>query len=237
MWIMDKVRNHGTLYIVATPIGNLEDITLRALRVLREVDLIVCEDTRVTKKLLARYEINKPTLSYFQHSKVSRVEKIMEELAAGKDVALVTDAGTPGISDPGNVIVAEAVKRGINAVAVPGPSALTAIACLSGVNMQKFLFLAFPPNKKGRKKFFAEIAASKYPVIYYESPHRLMKNLKMLVELCPSKGMAAGRELTKVFEEVVRGSVAEVYEFFSKHPEKVRGEFAIVVYQPKRKNS
>lgn len=221
---MDK----GTLYIVATPIGNLEDITLRAIRILKEVDLIACEDTRVAKKLLNHYAIGTPTVSYFQHSKISKAEKIIGELFAGKNIALITDAGTPGISDPGNVLVAEAVRSGIRAIPVPGPSAIAAIASASGVNMQKFVFLAFPPHKKGRRKFFQEVAETKYPAIYYESPHRFLKNLELLSELAPDKRLVVGRELTKMFEEIVRGSAKEVLTYFKKK-DKIKGEFVIIV--------
>ncbi len=220
----------GIFYVVATPIGNLEDITLRALRILKEVDLIVCEDTRVTKKLLNHYEIDTPTVSYFQHSKISKIEKIINELNSGRNVVLITDAGTPGISDPGGVLVAEAAKNNIKIVPIPGASAFTAIASVSGVNMQKFTFMAFPPHKKGRNKFFREVVESKYPVIYYESPHRLIKNLELLMGLAPAKQLIIGRELTKMFEEIVRGNVKEVLTYFKKDG-KVKGEFAIIIYQ------
>ncbi len=222
---MDK----GILYVVATPIGNLEDITLRALRILKEINLIACEDTRVARKLLNHFEIETPTVSYFQHSKVSKVDRIIRDLLAGKNVALITDAGTPGISDPGNVLVAEAAENGIRAVPIPGPSALTALASVSGVNMQKFVFMAFPPHKKGRKKFFQGVAEEKYPVIYYESPHRFIKNLELLEELAPDKHLVVGRELTKMFEEIIRGSVKETLTYFRKK-DRIKGEFVIITY-------
>jgi len=220
----------GILYIVATPIGNLEDITLRALRVLKEVDLVVCEDTRVTKKLLIHFGINRPVISCFQHSKPAKLDYIISQLESGKNIALVTDAGTPGISDPGNILAAEAVKAGVKVVPIPGPSALAALASVSGANMQKFLFLAFPPHKKGRETFFKEVAASEIPVIYYESPHRVIKNLELFASLAPEKKLIVGREMTKMFEEILRGTSGEILEYFKKNTDKVRGEFCIIAY-------
>lgn len=223
----------GKLYIVATPIGNLEDITLRALRVLREADLILCEDTRVTKKLLDRYEIQKPLLSYHHHSKLSRVEKIMEHLENGKALALVSDAGTPGISDPGNELVERIthnVKRGtVEIIPIPGASTITCLASVAGINMSKFTFLGFPPHKKGRETYFREAAGAKYPVIYFESPHRVLKNLAFLEKLKPSAKLVVGRELTKIFEEIARGKVGEIREYFEKNPGKIKGEFVIII--------
>jgi len=225
----------GKLYIVATPIGNLEDITLRALKVLREADLILCEDTRVAKKLLDRYEIQKPLLSYHHHSKLSRVEKIVEHLENGKNLALVSDAGTPGISDPGNELIRhitcnmEHIAQ-VEIVPVPGVSAVTCLGSVAGINMSKFCFLGFPPHKKGRETFFRDVAEAKYPVVYFESPHRFVKNLELLEKFKPSAKLVVGRELTKMFEEVVRGEIGEIREYFEKNQEKVRGEFVIVAY-------
>jgi len=225
----------GKLYIVATPIGNLEDITLRALKVLREVDLILCEDTRVTKKLLDRYEIQKPLLSYHHHSKLSRVEKIAEHLENGKTLALVSDAGTPGVSDPGNELIAEFLrlnlKNEVEIVPIPGSSAATCLASVAGINMGKFSFLGFPPHKKGRETFFREVAEAKYPVIYFESPHRFAKNLELLEKFRPDAKLVVGRELTKMFEEIVRGGVGEIRKIWEKRGEKEkRGEFVIVAH-------
>ena len=160
----------GILYIVATPIGNLEDITLRALRVLKETDMVLAEDTRVTKKLLSHYRIEKPLLSYRQHSGGGAVERILGMLKQGKKLALVTDAGTPGIADPGNKLVEEAIGRlgdRVCVVPIPGPSAVTALASVAGIPMDRFCFFGYPPAKKGRKKFFGEVANSKYPVVLY----------------------------------------------------------------------
>lgn len=229
----------GKLFIVATPIGNLEDITLRALKVLREVDLILCEDTRVTKKLLDRYEIQKPLLSYHHHSKLSRVEKIAEYLENGKNLALVSDAGTPGISDPGNELITNLtpalslLRRGsepeLQIIPIPGASAVAAIASVAGINMSRFYFLGFPPHKKGRETFFRELAEAKYPVIYFESPHRFLKNLEILEKFRPDAKLVVGRELTKMFEEIVRGEIGEVRKSWEKREEKEKkGEFVVI---------
>ena len=202
------MKKFGKLFIVATPIGNLEDITLRALCVLKEVDLILCEDTRVTKKLLDRYEIKKPLLSYHHHSKLSRVEKIIEHLENGKNLALVSDAGTPGISDPGNELIASILENNAeikNRFRFPGPSALAAIASVAEINMSRFLFMGFPPHKKGRETFFREFAEAKYPIVYFESPHRVLKNLELLAKFKPDAKLVIGRELTKMFEETKEG--------------------------------
>lgn len=218
----------GALYAVATPIGNLEDITLRTLRILKEVNLIACEDTRVAKKLLSHFKINTPVISYHQHSKLTKIDWIIAQLKTGKNVALITDAGTPGISDPGNMLVAEAAKNNIKVVPVPGASAIGAIASAAGIDMQRFIFMAFPPHKKGREKFFKEVADAEYPVIYYESPHRFIKNLELLSKFAPDAGIIVGRELTKMFEEIVRGKINEILEYFKKS-DKIKGELTIIV--------
>jgi len=228
----------GKLYIVATPIGNLEDITLRALRVLKEVDLILCEDTRVTKKMLDRYEIQKPLLSYHHHSKISRIEKIIEHLENGKNLALVSDAGTPGISDPGNELIAKLSPRAklweipelsSRIIPIPGASAITTLASVAGINMSKFSFLGFPPHKKGRETFFREVAEAKHPVIYFESPHRFLKNLELLEKFKPDAKLVVGRELTKMFEEIVRGEIGEIKKYFRDNQGKIKGEFVIIL--------
>ena len=234
---MDKL---GKLYIVATPIGNLEDITLRALRVLKDVDLILCEDTRVTKKLLDRYEIQKPLLSYHHHSKLSRVEKILEHLENGKNLALVSDAGTPGLSDPGNELIAKLGNWGdkgdrgnegkIEIIPIPGASTITTLASVAGINMSRLTFLGFPPHKKGRETFFREMAESKYPVIYFESVHRFLKNLELLEKMKPDAKLVVGRELTKMFEEIVRGEIGEIRKYFEEKEGKIKGEFVIIAY-------
>ena len=237
----------GILYIVATPIGNLEDISFRAVRALGEVDLIVCEDTRVTKRLLDHYGIETPATSFYQNLKrggaakpVPKLAFLIEELRSGKNLALVTDAGTPGISDPGNQLVEAAVAQQILVVPVPGVSAVTTLASVSGIDLSEFVFLGFPPHKKGRETFFKKVVEFSLPVIYYESPHRVLKNLELLKTIAvetPRRGVSTeekkiilGRELTKMFEEIVRGTVSEVLEYFQQNPGKVKGEFVIIVY-------
>jgi 16S rRNA (cytidine1402-2'-O)-methyltransferase len=225
----------ANLYIVATPIGNLEDISLRALRILKEVDLILCEDTRVTKKLLNRYQIQKPLLSYHQHSKLQKIDYIISLLKEGKNIALVSDSGTPGVSDPGNKLVNEVVKwlsDRVKIIPIPGPSALTCAASVSGFPMEKFLFLGFLPKKKKRKEVLREILESKYPVIFYESPYRILKTLKELKDIMTSEQRAAKnivvtRELTKKFETIYRGKIDEVIEKIEKSP--LKGEFVVIV--------
>jgi len=208
------------LYIVATPIGNLEDISRRALRTLSEVDLILCEDTRVTQKLLSHYGIKTGTMSYHQHSALNKTEEIKNLLESGKNLALVSDAGTPGISDPGNRLIEQLLTQ---VVPVPGPSALTAAASVSGFPMDRFVFLGFPPVKKKRKKFFEEATGSKYPVVFYESPYRILKTLQ---ELGSSK-IVVCRELTKKFETIYRGSARDILAALPK--DEIRGEFVVVV--------
>jgi len=223
------------LYIVATPIGNLNDITPRALKTFKEVDLILCEDTRVTKKLLEHYNIKTSTLSYHQHSKVKRIKYILEFLKEGKNLALASDSGTPGISDPGGKLVREAVEslgNQVKIIPIPGSSAVTTAASISGFPMDKFLFLGFPPKKRKRKKFFEEIIKSKYPVILYESPHRIIKTLGELNSLyteynIQNTEIVVCRELTKQFETTYRGRIEEVIEKIKK--DKIKGEFTLIV--------
>ena len=220
----------GILYIVATPIGNLGDMTLRALETLKSVDVVLSEDTRVTGNLLRHFDIKKPLVSFHEHTETEKAEKLIARMQAGENMALVTDAGTPGISDPGNVLVALAAAAGIRVVPIPGASALGAIVSVAGIDMREFVFLGFPPHKKGRETFFKKVMASDIPVIYYESPHRVLKNLELLMELAPDKNIILGRELTKIFEEVVRGSVGEVKTYLESKAGKMKGEFVIVVY-------
>jgi len=218
------------LFIVGTPIGNLEDITLRALSTLKKVDLILCEDTRVAKKLLNHYDIKTPVQSYHQHSNSKKINYIINLLKQGNNLALISDSGTPGVSDPGSKLINELINNDlaskIEITPIPGSNAAISIASISGFPMNKFLFLGFPPHKKGRKKFFKNIADSKYPVIIYESPHRIMKTLKELAEF-ENFNVVIGRELTKKFETIYRGGVEEVIEQIEK--EKIRGEFVIII--------
>ncbi|OHA34127.1 MAG: 16S rRNA (cytidine(1402)-2'-O)-methyltransferase [Candidatus Taylorbacteria bacterium RIFCSPLOWO2_01_FULL_48_100] len=220
------------LYIVGTPIGNLEDITLRALRVLREAYVILCEDTRVTKRLLEKYEIkDKQLLAYNEQKSGASAEYVIKLLQDGKNIALVTDAGTPGISDPCSMLVQKVreVLLDVKIESKPGPSALTAALSVAGVSADSFLFLGFLPHKKGRETLFKEIAEEKRTVVFYESPHRILKALESLLKHAPKKQITICRELTKIHEEVVRGTVLEVLEYFRNNPEKVRGEFVVIV--------
>ena len=224
----------AVLYVVGTPIGNLEDISLRALRVLKEVDVVLCEDTRVTRKLLDRYEIKTKTMSYHQQSSDTKIEGIKELLREGKNLALVTDAGTPGISDPGSYLVDQLHKSftsdELSVVAVPGPSAVAAALSISGMPSSDFLFLGFLPHKKGRPTLFCAIAASERTVVFYESPHRILKALASLKEvLDKGREVAIGRELTKIHEEVRRGTASELLDFYTLNQEKQRGEFVVLV--------
>lgn len=227
-----------TLYIVATPIGNLEDITLRALRVLKEVDMILCEDTRMTQKLLQKYDIKTPTLSYHSHSGIAKVEKIFELLEDSKNLALVSDAGTPTISDPGVLLVSQVKEKfgnGVTIVPVPGPSAVATALSASGLPSSDFLFLGFLPHKKGRETLFKEITLSKRTTVFYESPHRILKTLESLKKhLSSARSVVIARELTKIYEEMVSGTAEELLIYFEKNKDKVRGEFVVMV-SPVRK--
>lgn len=223
----------ATLYIVATPIGNLEDLTHRAERILREVDVVLCEDTRMTKKLLSRYEIPTHTRSYHTHSGEAKVTEIIALLAEGKDLALVSDAGTPTISDPGSLLVSrvrEHFDEDVSIVAIPGPSALPAALSIAGVPASEFLFLGFLPHKKGRETKFREIAATERTVVFYESPHRILKTLESLrAHVGDDRTVVLARELTKIHEEVLRGTAAELLERLADDAQKQRGEFVVVV--------
>ncbi len=220
------------LYIVATPIGNLEDITSRALRVLSEVDIVVCEDTRVTGKLLHEYGLKKPMLSYNAHASDKRHGEILDALTEEKSAALVSDAGTPGISDPGSRLVALIREKlpEVKIIAIPGPNAAIAALSTSGFPVSEFTFLGFLPHKKGRETLFREIAASSRVVVFYESPHRIMKTLASLrAHLPPTRRIAVARELTKVYEETLVGTVSEIESHFAENPDTVRGEFVVMV--------
>jgi len=217
----------GTLSIVATPIGNLEDITLRAIRILKEVDYILCEDTRVTGKLLKHYEIETPMKRYDAHASEKVHEDVLADLEAGKHIALVSDAGTPSVSDPGVLLVSRAREAGATIEAIPGPSAVTTAFSIAGIVGNQFLFLGYAPQKKGRVTFFKQVADADVPVIFFESTHRIMKTLESLVEV--GKRVTIGRELTKMHEEVVQGTADEVLQYFLDHPDHQRGEFVVIV--------
>jgi 16S rRNA (cytidine1402-2'-O)-methyltransferase len=222
----------SAFYVIATPIGNLEDITLRALRILKEVDLVLCEDTRVTRKLFDRYEIKTPTQSYHAQSGEAKVELILEKIEEGKNIALVTDAGTPGISDPGSLLISKIRETypELQIVAVPGASALTAALSIAGVPTHEFIFLGFMPHKKGRETLFKEIASSERTMVFYESTHRIIKTLESLREhLGTAKKVTIVREISKMFEEILQGSAEEILQTLSSTPEKQKGEFVVVV--------
>ncbi len=222
------VEQSGTLYIVATPIGNLEDITLRALRVLKEVSLIAAEDTRVTRKLLSHYDIHTPMIAYHQHSKGQRAEEIIVRLKAGDNVALVSDAGTPGVSDPGHELIALAVAEDIPTVAVPGASAMVYALVVSGLPTAHFSFDGFPPRKESeRRAFFRGMRTDPRTVILYESPLRTLSTLKAAYAELGDRRVVVVREATKLFEEVFRGTLSEAIERFT-HP-KPKGEITIVI--------
>ncbi len=218
----------GTLYLVATPIGNLEDITLRALRTLRECDVVAAEDTRHSGQLLKHFGISKPMLSYFQFNEAKRSEEIIERLRHGEKVALITDAGSPGISDPGERVVNAALAAGLRVEPVPGPCALIAGLTASGLSTEQFLFVGFLPHKSGqRKKRLESLKEMSATLVFYESPYRIGKLLEELAELFPERTVVLGRELTKRFEEFVRGKPGELRERFSKNA--ARGEFVVMV--------
>lgn len=220
--------NKGILYIVATPIGNLGDITLRALEVLKGVDLILCEDTRVTAKLLEHFAIKKPVDSYHHHTDAKKMRGIISRLQNGENLALVTDAGTPGISDPGNMLVAEALRIDpeIQIFGIPGASAIAVALSISGFPTDKFTFMGFPPHKNKRQKYFKEVGATEHTVIFYESGHRILKCMQELKEILkPDTQVMVCRELTKKFETVYRGNILEVAEKIKDE----RGEFVVVV--------
>ena len=232
-------------YVVATPIGNMGDITLRAIETLKSVDLILCEDTRETKKILDKYGISKITMSYpsddvigknYRQSKLAKILRLLEE---GKNLALVSDAGTPWISDPGALLVSQIKEhfnpaRGVLAgkvqvIPIPGPSAVIAALSASGLPIHEFTFLGFLPHKKGRETLFKEISQAKRTMVFYESPHRILKTLESLIKYTPNKKVCIARELTKIYEEFKTGTPVEVLEYFQKNKEKQRGEFVVIV--------
>lgn len=218
----------GTLFIVATPIGNLKDITLRAIDTLKAVDLIACEDTRQTGKLLAQHQIRKPLVSLHEHNERPQTERLLERLKAGQSVALVCDGGTPLISDPGWWLVRQAIERGISVTAIPGPSAAIAALTVSGLPSDRFAFEGFLPQKAtARRKRLEVMRDESRTVIVYESPHRLVKALGDIRDVLGDVDLAAARELTKMFEEVRRGRVSELIAHFTAHPP--RGEFVLVI--------
>lgn len=242
----------STLYIVATPIGNLEDISMRALRILGEVDFVLCEDTRTTGKLLSHYEIKTPTISYHQHSDSVKNERILDMLAKGNNLALVSDAGTPGISDPGGKLVAAVVERfgeDVKIESVPGPSAVTAALSISGVPTDRFVFMGFPPHKKGRQTFIRKVIESDLPAVVYESKHRIIKFLEEVREAVKNYNLEIDsdvlnkekrkkitltsvvvcREISKMHETVYRGDIDLIIDKIKESANDQKGEFVVVV--------
>lgn len=218
----------GTLYIVSTPIGNLEDITFRALRVLKEANLIAAEDTRITRKLLSHFDIHTPMTAYHQHSKGKRSEELVERLLAGEDIAMVSDAGTPGVSDPGHELIHLAVESQVPVVVIPGASAVIFSLVASGLPTSHFAFDGFPPRKESeRRAFFQGLRTDPRTIILYESPLRLLPTLKSAFAELGDRRVAVVREATKLFEEVFRGTITEAIERFT-HP-KARGEITVVI--------
>lgn len=222
----------GTLYIVATPIGNLKDITYRAIEILRRADYLLCEDTRVTGKLLNNYEIDKIMVSLNEFNEVKQIERIIADLTAGKNLALVSDAGTPLVSDPGFKLLRETVSRGIKVESIPGPSAAISALVVSGLPTDKFLFVGYLPKKDGKRKELLEnvkksLEVIKYTIIIYESPYRLLKSLESIRDIFGDVNIVICRELTKLHEEVRREKVSESIEHFSKVSPK--GEFVVLI--------
>jgi len=225
---LDKNKTSGILYICGTPIGNLEDITLRALKVLKEVKLIAAEDTRHTKKLLNHYQINTKITSYYEYNKFKKAPYLVEILKNGQDIALVSDAGMPGISDPGYVLVNLVLKNNIKIIPVPGVSALITALVVSGLPTDKFVFEGFLPRKiKERKRYFKSIENEERTVIFYETPHRLKRTLKDMLEIWGDRKIVIARELTKKFEEMIRGNLSQVISEIN--TKEIKGEITLVV--------
>ena len=216
------------LYLIPTPIGNLEDITLRGIRLLKEVDLILAEDTRVSSKLLKHYDIATPLESFHMHNEHQKVSKIITQLQGGKSLALISDAGTPGISDPGFLMVRAAVEAGVEVQCLPGPTALIPALVQSGIPCDRFYFEGFLPPKKGRMSRLEAMAKVQYTSVFYESPHKLIKLLEQMLPLFGNqRKIAIGRELSKLYESTFRGTLVEALDFFAQKSPK--GEFVIVV--------
>lgn len=217
----------GKLYVVSTPIGNLEDITLRALRVLSEVDLIAAEDTRRTRVLLKHFDIKTPVTSYFDFNKEKKAPLLVGQLLKGKSIAIVSNAGTPGISDPAFFLVRKAIQEGIEITSIPGPTAFVAALVISGLPTDRFVFEGFLPHKKGRKKRLEQLAEERRTIILYESPHRLLRTLEDIKRYLGDRSIVVAREITKKFEEVLRGSTTHILEVLSQR--RPRGEVVIII--------
>jgi 16S rRNA (cytidine1402-2'-O)-methyltransferase len=224
----NPIKLKGTLYIVSTPIGNLEDITLRAIRVLKEADVIAAEDTRHTLKLLNHFGISKPMVSYWGEKEKAKAAEVMKLLGEGSTVALVSDAGTPGISDPGAVLIREALEKGIDVIPVPGPSALITALSISGLSTEEFTFIGFLPSKKGpRQRRLKELALEPVTLVFFESPHRIVDTLIDMEEIFGNRKAAVIKELTKLYEEVYRGGLSEILDRLEE--ETIAGEYAVII--------
>lgn len=222
-------NNQGVLSVVATPIGNLEDITLRALRILKDADYVLCEDTRVTGRLLKHYEIETNLKRYDAHASEGAHEAILSDLQSGKHIALLSDAGTPGVSDPGVLLVGRARAAGARVETIPGASAVTASFSIAGLVGNQFTFLGFIPQKKGRKTFFENLSSFSHPVLFFESTHRIVKTLESLRDNLNNHTITLARELTKMHEEVLQGSAEEILDTLTDNPVKQKGEFVVIV--------
>jgi 16S rRNA (cytidine1402-2'-O)-methyltransferase len=223
-----KLNTEGVLYMVATPIGNLEDITLRALRILKEVDLIAAEDTRHTRQLLNHFAIHTPLISYYREKEAERSEELVQRMLAGETIALVSDAGTPGISDPGAVLVKKAREAGVSIVPLPGPSALTAALSVAGIVDGTFLFLGFPPAKKGqRQKLLSTFVEAPWALVFYESPHRIDALLADVLAVLGDRQAFWARELSKIYEDLQAGSISQLLALAT--GKKNRGEFVLII--------
>ncbi|MDI6766069.1 MAG: 16S rRNA (cytidine(1402)-2'-O)-methyltransferase [Bacteroidota bacterium] len=221
------VVQRGTLYIVSTPIGNLEDISRRAINILSEVDLIAAEDTRTTKILLDHYKVRKALISYFSYNETKRIPELTSKLKSGTSIALVSEGGTPGISDPASRMINVAISENIPVVAIPGPVAFLPALIISGLPTERFLFVGFLPIKKGRKSYLQQLSHETKTVILYESPHRLLKTLLEVKQFFGNRNISVSRELTKMYEQTIRGKISVVINYFRQHP--IRGEFVLIV--------
>jgi 16S rRNA (cytidine1402-2'-O)-methyltransferase len=230
------MATNGTLYLVATPIGNLEDITIRAVRILQEVDSIACEDTRTSRVLLNHYGINKPVVSYHNFNERQASERIIGRILEGQNVAVISDAGTPSISDPGFIIVREAVRQEINVVAIPGPAAMIMAVAVSGLPTDAFIFYGFLPQTSGKRRTILEsLAERRETMVFYESPYKIHKLLDEVFEVIGNRKAALCRELTKKFEEIIRGDIETIRDKFKE--KKIKGEITLVVQGKVRKDT
>ncbi len=221
------IVQRGTLYIVSTPIGNLEDISRRAINILSDVDLIAAEDTRTTKILLDHYNIRKAIISYFSYNETKRIPELTLKLKSGTSIALVSEGGTPGISDPASRMINTAITENIPIVVIPGSVAFLPALIISGLPTERFAFVGFLPVKKGRKSYLLQLSRETQTIILYESPHRLLKTLMEVKQYFGNRNISVSRELTKMYEQTIRGKISVVINYFKQHP--IRGEFVLII--------